>query len=88
VNERSREGSTTESSQHCYPASPQDHISEHRQLIIPILRPAIFNPDVLMLHKASFVQAFTERRNEWLEGTWRTAVKKSDSRHRLLLRAP
>jgi hypothetical protein len=52
-----------------------------------IIRPAIFDRDILALDIAGFIQALTERGREGHIARSCRAVEKPDHRHRRLLRA-
>src|SRR5207247_1839078 len=57
---------------------------KHRQPVILIVGPAIFDCHVLALDEAGFVQALTEGRDMSDQRTGRHAAEKTDHRHRLL----
>src|SRR5947208_929513 len=64
-----------------------DQIGRQRgQLLIPILRPAEFDRDVLSLDKARFIQTSAERSNDKSGVIGRPRAHEPDHRHRRLLR--
>src|SRR5262245_32300277 len=61
--------------------------NEHRQLIVPTVRPTIFNCDVRSFDVAALGQPFPECRSEVSTLLWRTREDIPYQRHRRLLRA-
>src|SRR5262245_51353743 len=60
--------------------------SECRQLIKLVLRPAVFDCDVLALDQAAVLEALTKCAEQMRVGGGRCAVEEADDRHRCLLR--
>jgi hypothetical protein len=60
---------------------------QRRQLVIVIVRPAIFNRDVPAFDESGFGQAIAERGDKVRGTGCRRAPEKTDHRHRWLLRA-
>src|SRR5262249_4761523 len=61
--------------------------NEHRQLIVPTVRPTIFNCDVRSFDVAALGQPFAECRSEVSTLLWRAGEDIPYQRHRALLRA-
>jgi len=60
---------------------------QHRETIVLMLRPAIFDHDVLALDVTGLIQSFPERSYQMWSLRKGPDAEKSDHRHRRLLRA-